>query len=118
MAFSGQTQPAIFNSDRQPYGFSFSPLRVAQQSDPFAVTTYYLQFTATDQFLDTDCGTDPSPLPEKRAIETIAFEITPKDDAPFITKVNLFELPDERNFRNLLQHLKQLRRSTGLCLIG
>ena len=32
-------------------------------------------------------------------------EITPKDDAPFITKVNLFELPD-RKFQNMLQHLK------------
>ncbi len=100
MAFLGVTQAPIVNSDRQPYSFNFSPLRVTQ-AEPFAVTTYYLQFTATDQFLNTDDCEDidgdgfPDVPCSKSAIETIAFEITPKDDTPLITKVNSVDLPNK-----------------------
>lgn len=94
MSFIGTTQPPVANSDRQAFNFNFTPLRVTQ-ADPFAVTTYYLQFTVTDQFLTQNCATEPSNCPLS-ATTTVAFEITPKDDPPAFSKVNSIIIPNKK----------------------
>ena len=93
MAFVGTTQPPIELTDRQPFNFRFTPLRVENAADPFAVTTYYLQFKVTDQFLNDECGSPSVSTCPKSAIQTIAFEITPRDDTPVFTKVNSQAIP-------------------------
>jgi len=87
-SFTGTTVAAAANSSRAIFRFTFSPQRLSSEN-PFAVTSYFLQFTARDRFKQNDvdsCQPDAPPCP-KSDITTIAFSIDPRDDTPVFSSV-------------------------------
>jgi len=90
-SFFGTTVPAPLNSPRALFQFTFSPRKLTGNS-PFGITTYYLQFTATDRFKEDDLSecqkTGDSPPCPKSDITTVAFEILPVDNRPSFVSIN------------------------------